>query len=93
MQAGRKMPFGKHLQGLWHREGFTYGNGPKTCVSAARERKEILNPCALSRTPMGVPQPGDSQAQTCKRCLSLLDLQGEKEDGAGLQHPVDKSML
>lgn len=85
---GRKMMFQKHLEQLRHREGFSCGNGPKTSVSAARESKKILNPCALSRTSMCVPQPRESQVQTCKRCFSLLDLQRGREDGPGLQHPM-----
>lgn len=67
-------------------EGFSYGNGPKTFVSAARESKKILDPCALSKITMGAPQPTESQAQTCKSCFSLLDLQ--REDGPGLRHPT-----
>lgn len=84
---GRKT-FQKHIQQIWHREQFSHVNDPKTSLSAARESKKILNSCALSRTPMGVPEAREGQAQTCKRCFSLLDLQREKEDGPGLQHPT-----
>jgi len=85
---GRKMVSQKHLQQLRHREGFSSENGPKTSVSAAGESKKTLNPCALPRTLLVVPQPGEGQAQTCQRCFSLLDLQREREDGPGLQHPT-----
>lgn len=89
---GRKM-FQKHIQQLRRREQFSHGNDPETSLSAARESKKILNPCVLSRTPMGVPQAREGQAQTCKRCFSLLDLQREKEDGPGLQHTTPAWVL
>lgn len=85
----RMMLFQKHLWQLQHKEGFSYGNSPKTYVSAARESKTIQNPCILCKDPDGCPS-GQGKSGTdqdnCKRCFSLLVLQREREEVCSTQH-------
>ena len=73
---GRKMLFQKHLQQLQHREGFSYGNGPKRHLSLLPEKVRkywIPVPCPgprwVSLSPGKVrhwPARGVSASWTCR---------------------------